>query len=954
MSREKSLPTDSGIDIELLIRRLAEAQSTIEVALAGHVDAVMDPLTGGSILLCHAQRALTESENRYRRLLARMPALIFELDINGTTLFVSDALTDMTGFCAADLTGRNWWETLVPVDWPQTSSALLERCRAGDVTHYEIVVTSKAGAPITLDVNSANRYRSDGRLERLVCCAVDISERKRADDALRQSEAQFRRMCEVSPIGVFACDREGRNLYGNAACRPVIGLGRRGDLGMSWLSAIHPDDRARLTADWQAAIAQQTAYAGEGRSLHADGTVAWWRVNAAPIQDGGRHLGWVGTLQDITSAKHLEQALRDDVVRREFTLAATGIGLWEQDLTTGRVTWSDTMEMIHGIPRRAFPTTLEAFLTLVHPDDRPELVHSLTGTLAEGTAYHTEYRNLRPDGSMHWIEGKARALRDPDGRLSRILGVDQDITKRKLAEVALVESEQAYRSTFDALPVGIAHVSLDGRWLRVNQRLCDLLGYSAAELKKVDFGGLTHPDDLGRDAQAIDQMIAGTLDRLVREKRYRRRDGSFVWTMSIVSLHRDADGEPQYFIPMIEDITERRNLEEQFRQAQKMEAIGQLAGGVAHDFNNVLTAIIGFSELVLASADISEPIRADVEEILNAGQRAAALTRQLLAFSRRQVLQPQILNLNVVVSGMEVMLRRLIGENVELVTHVSGRLGIVNADKGQIEQALMNLAVNARDAMPAGGTLTIEVANVMINAVFNASHPAATIGEHVLLAISDTGIGMNSTILAHLFEPFYTTKERGKGTGLGLATVYGVVKQSQGFIQVESEPGRGTKFKIYLPVSQHQPMVVERGLTGPSHRTGTETILLVEDQSEVRVVVRQVLVRHGYTVIAASSGAEALALLEEHAGPVDLLLTDIVMPHMSGHELARRVTTYRRELRVLYMSGYIDNIVSEPTVRGSGPAFIQKPFTPQRLLEGVREILDARHPRPFEQPSPRR
>jgi two-component system cell cycle sensor histidine kinase/response regulator CckA len=505
--------------------------------------------------------------------------------------------------------------------------------------------------------------------------------------------------------------------------------------------------------------------------------------------------------------------------------------------------------------------------------------------------------------------------------------------------ILVAEIERVYQSMFEEALIGIAQTSLSGRFLRVNPHLCDLLGYTHDELAALDFAAVSHPDEVEDDLDAKRALVAGDMHRYSREKRYRTKAGTYCWTQLTVSLHRGPDGEPAYFIAIVEDITNRRNLEQQLRQTQKMEAIGRLAGGIAHDFNNLLTAIVGYSELVLKQVAPDDPLYSDIQEIRRAGHSAASLTRQLLAFSRMQVLHPQILDLNAIVSRMNTLLRRLIGEEIRLEQTLAQRLDRVRADPGRVEQVVLNLALNARDAMPRGGTLSIETANVQLDAAYVAEHPGSTPGLHVMLAIRDTGIGMDRTVLEHLFEPFYTTKELGKGTGLGLATVYGIVKQSGGSIEVRSQPGQGTTFRILLPradstgdMPHAEPLPVVAG--------GTETILLVEDEREVRVVIREVLTRHGYRVISAASGAEALEATKRHAGGIDLLLTDVVMPGMNGRELGEAFLALEPRGRVLFMSGYTDEGVGlQGIVERRVAAYIQKPFAPHVLLQKIRELL---------------
>jgi PAS domain S-box-containing protein len=700
-------------------------------------------------------------------------------------------------------------------------------------------------------------------------------------------------------------------------------------------------------------------------------------------------------------------------------------------------------------------------VSMLVPPDVALTVPALLERIREGECIRQhEILCLRKDGNTVSVLLTISPVRGRDGHIVGASTVAHDITERKRVQAALTESEAEYRSTFDEAPVGIAHTSLTGRWLRVNERLRLLLGYSHEQLHATDFAALTHPEDVEHNTDARDRLVAGEITHYAREKRYRRVDGVYVWVHLTVSLHRDTAGEPKYFIVVVEDVSElkqaqqeldhifnlspdmictsdyhgyflrtnatwtqvlgysaeqlqgrpfltfvhpddraatvaeftrltqgqatfgftnrfrtsggayrwiewhgkadqaaqviyavardqtgRRLLEEQLRQAQKMDAVGQLAGGIAHDFNNLLTAILGFAEMTIAQLPPADPMRDDVQQILNAGQSAASLTQQLLAFSRKQMLDPQILDLNALVDGMQTLLRRVIGEDVDLVTMLGERISRIKADRGQLEQVIMNLAVNARDAMPSGGTLRITTQTVDLDDAFVAAHRGATRGPHVRLTLSDTGTGMDPEVLAHLFEPFFTTKERGKGTGLGLATVYGIVKQSGGYISVESAQAEGTSFLINFPSVSIAPGIVVATETPARAVSGTETILLVEDQQEVRDVVRQALQRHGYDVLEAADGQAALVLLANRHSPIHLLLTDVVMPNMSGRELVDRITQHDKSIRVLYTSGYTDDAIVRHGVLDPGIDFLQKPFTPDQLLAKVRDVLDRPGPR---------
>ena len=533
------------------------------------------------------------------------------------------------------------------------------------------------------------------------------------------------------------------------------------------------------------------------------------------------------------------------------------------------------------------------------------------------------YREERP--AAH--EGPfLREERDLIQTVAEMVSVHVD---RWTARDALRSEVAHFRAIFDRAPIGIAVVRMDARLIRSNRALQAFLGYSEAELAELTFPALTHPDDVETDLELFASLLAGDRDSYELEKRYLRKDGTIVWGNLRVSLV-DLGGDTRNVMGMVEDVTARKaaeaqraQLEAQLRQAQKMEAVGRLAGGVAHDFNNILT-IIAFNCELLLFGDAESPTDA-VIEIRQAAERATLLTRQLLAFSRKTVLRPVVIDLDKLVAGMESMLRRLIGEDVTLVTRLAGADAHVRADAGQLEQVLMNLAVNARDAMPRGGTLTLEVRT-------------ADIG-FVELAVSDTGVGMDPETQARIFEPFFTTKEEDRGTGLGLSVVFGIVEQSGGRIEVASEPGHGATFRIRLPRATEAVLApTSAPITAPS--IGTETILVVEDDETLRKLVRVMLQSQGYQVLEARDGAEALARALDHPGSIQLLVTDVVLPGQPGREIAEQLRVRRPELEVLFISGYNDDALVRNGVLHGDIGFLQKPFSPSALGRKVREILD--------------
>jgi PAS domain S-box-containing protein len=535
---------------------------------------------------------------------------------------------------------------------------------------------------------------------------------------------------------------------------------------------------------------------------------------------------------------------------------------------------------------------------------------------------------------------RASVVLDGAGRAVRMIGAMMDITDRKRAEAALRETNETLRTLIQASPLAIA--VLDGQekirmWNAAAERIFgwkphEVLGRTLPAAG--DFAGFTRRALQGESLATLE--FTGT-----------RKGGAPVELSVSMAPLRGAQGEITGAMAVIADITERRQaesqkgqLEEQLRQSQKMEAVGRLAGGVAHDFNNLMTAVSGYAELLQAHFSPGEAAREYVDEILKSSSRATQVTRQLLAFSRRQVLQPKVIDLNSVVQNMDGLLRRLIGEDIELHTSSDPHLAAVKADQGQIEQVIMNLAVNARDAMPNGGRLSIETRNVELDSCYNDRHGRMRHGPHVLLAVTDTGIGMDPETQSHLFEPFFTTKETDKGTGLGLATVYGIVKQSGGDVWVYSEVGRGTCFKIYFPRVDEGPDRASKGAPQGRPTAGRETVLLAEDSDVVRRLLHEILTAQGYTLLEARHGAEALQMSRGYPGKIDLLVTDMVMPQMSGRELAHHLAPERPDMKILYMSGYTEEAIARDGVLDPGTAFLEKPFTPASISRKVRELLD--------------
>jgi two-component system cell cycle sensor histidine kinase/response regulator CckA len=707
---------------------------------------------------------------------------------------------------------------------------------------------------------------------------------------------------------------------------------------------VHPDDRSRILDASASSIVQVQDYRREYRAVAADGRVVWLadvvRVVTGP---DGRASRLRGVMLDITDRVRAEQAhLHSEEQARIIAENIVGL-LWMSDPGKRALSYvGPQYEEIWGRPREALLADPLAWLDAVHPEDRGRVRASALEKQVLGQFDET-YRVVRPDGTERWVHDRAFPVKDASGKVTRIVGIAEDITDRRRAEERLRLSEERFRVVSHATSDAVYdYDAVTGRvWWSAGHR--ELFGQPPGSLDETaaDWLERVHPADRARIRASLEAGMAGTDNRWTEEYRYRRGDGSHAEVQDRGWFLRDREGRVVRMIGAVMDVTRRKDLERELRQSQKMEAVGRLAGGVSHDFNNLLTAILGYTELLLARVPPGDPMAKELSEIERAGQRAATLTRQLLAFSRRQVLQPRVVDLNALVSGMEELLRRLVGEQVELEFSRDASAGLVRVDRGQLEQVVLNLVVNARDALPSGGVVTVATGAAPPGTTAPGAAADAPVGEWTMLEVRDGGIGMDASVQARLFEPFFTTKGPGKGTGLGLSTVYGIVRQSGGFVRVDSAPGRGSAFRVFLPrVVEGVADPAAPEAKGPVAR-GTETVLLVEDEQVVRTLVREILSSRGYRVLEAAGGEAAIRAAEEFDGPIHLLLTDVVMPRMSGRQLAERLLPLRPHMRVLYMSGYTDNSIVHHGVLDPGIAFLEKPVTPDKLARKVREVLDS-------------
>jgi two-component system cell cycle sensor histidine kinase/response regulator CckA len=768
------------------------------------------------------------------------------------------------------------------------------------------------------------------------------AERSAASTA--ESEERYRTLFEYAPDGIITADSDQYYLDANPSMCRMLGYTHTELIGLHASDIV--TEQSALPEAFREIMDSSTSH-HQWQMRRKDGSVFDADVIATAMP-GGNLLGVIRDVSERRSAEQLKQRQTDLIDSQRLRLnniVANVPGVvfeaWmKSDEATEQVNFvSDYVETLLGFTVDEWLEKPNFWLSIVHPEDIERVRRTAEADFSAGALVSKrQFRWVAKDGRVVWVESTSSVIKDLAGRPVGRRGVTVDISDRMQAEKELRESEERYRDLVENAHDIIYTQDLSGRYTSVNQAVERLTGFTREESLTMDIADAVAPEYLDRAREMFVRKLAGE-EVTAYELEIVAKDGHRV-AVEINTRLITEQGVPISIQGIARDVSERNRLEEQFRQSQKMEAIGQLAGGIAHDFNNLLTVITGYCELSLQKLRKDDPLRSQQSQILKASERAAGLTRQLLAFSRKQLLQLTILDLNDVVSDVERMLHRLIGEHIELLADLETDLCSVKADRTQIEQLLINLAVNARDAMPEGGHLTIQTKAVDVDELLMRQYPALKTGRYAMIAVSDNGTGMDEATQSRIFEPFFTTKETGKGTGLGLSTVYGIVKQSEGNILVSSKLGFGTTFKIYLPCVDVAAPARPIDTDLADDLKGRETILLVEDEEIVRTLTCEILEMYGYRVLSTSGGLSAILLAQGEGKAIDLLLTDVVMPGMSGPETAARITARCPEMTVLYMSGYIDNEIVRAGVLTGDVNFIPKPFSPKVLARKIREVLD--------------
>jgi len=897
-------------------------------------------------------RSVQASADHLKLLTDSAPIGIFRTDADNKYLYTNPRWTEISGIASEDAFGRDW-DTIIasleprgkPLDVADDSADLKGVGRRfelwlPDSTSRIVLVTSEA-------------IRDDGEIVGWVGTLGDVTAETRAEE----ERSRFRSLVQNSRDVIAVIDASGRCTYVSPGIMEVSGYSPEEVIGAMGFDFIHPDDAGIVASHLQeiGGVPDATKTV-EVRTRTKSGEWIWIEIRAANRLDDPSIQGIILNYHDITHRREAEEerllllSQQEELATQlRMLLDSTGEGIYGLD-GTGACTFMNKAgaAFLGGEPEDFIGQNMHELTHHSHADGSayPVVDSPITQMLSTGLPVDVPGDLLfRADGTSFPVDLSAHPI-GGDGADQGGVVAFQDVTLRRKMEEELRQSEQLFRGAFDAAQTGIALTAVDGlTFVDVNRALCEMLGYSKDELLELDWRQIAHPEDLELDHTELSESSEARGVAEHRSKRYVRKDGESITVEMSESLVRGPEGLPMYFVTHANDVSQRdraasetETLEAALVQAQKMEAVGQLAGGVAHDFNNILSVILNYARFAGEGLKPDDERLADIQEISKAGEKAASLVHQLLAFSRKEIVEERVIDLNAVVTDVYQILSRSLGEDIDLVFKAFEGLPPVNADPGRIEQVLLNLAVNARDAMPNGGVLNIATGTESIG---TDSLSSLTRGDYVWITVSDSGMGMDEATVERIFDPFFTTKGPGEGSGMGLASAYGIIEQAGGGLFVESKRGVGTTFSIYLPESDDlvDSKVDEESVDAIR---GSETILLVEDEDAVRELVARILRKQGYRVLPYSNGSEALEYCRTNAATIDLLLTDVVMPKMSGKELAEEATSVRGDLTTLFMSGYTDELIAQRGVASSGENLITKPFNPEKLLLTVRSLLDSK------------
>jgi PAS domain S-box-containing protein len=905
-------------------------------------------LSSDIIESANVPQELREKDKLFRTAIKHSPiAIVVSEGIDQIVIMVNDRFTDLFGYTKEDVPDvAVWWALAYPdkayrekisIRWTKA----VEKSFSGQshVEPMEVSIACKDGSLKEVSVEAA----TVGEVN--IVTFVDMTEHNQNEEILHKSHEMLKRTEAIANIGSWEWDVQNDQAQWSEELFRIFGRHpAEGEPSFAEQSEFYVNEDFQYLKDAVERCAKQgTPYEIEVRAIQTDGEIRHCVSRGQPQYDeNGKVFRVFGSFQDITDRKQTEEVLKLNYELLHIAGETAKFGGWSVDLEKNICTWSDAVADLHDVPQGYAPPVQEA-INFYAPEWREKITQCFSACAKDGIPYDEVMEIITQKGKRVWVRATGRSVKNENDKIIKVQGSFQDITEHKLAEEALKASEKKYQSLFQNAQVALFRNRLsDGKVLEINERYAKMAGYSTIEECMAEFNAANAwVDPNGRKELLMILQENGFVSDY--ETEIIRKDGTNIW----ISFSATIFPEQGFLEGSIVEITERKRseieqekLQAQLIQAQKMESVGRLAGGVAHDFNNMLSIILGNAEIIMEDIDPSNPLVTNLEEIYKAAERSTNLTRQLLAFARKQTIDPKVLNLNHILDDMLKMLKRLIGEDIDLTWQPAQNLCFVKIDPSQIDQILANLCINARDAIKSVGKITIETDNSSFDEAYCKEHIGFNPGDYVMMAVSDNGSGMDKKTLDNLFEPFFTTKNIGQGTGLGLATVYGIVKQNDGFINVYSEPGEGTTFKIYLPAYLETAASKPKNLKKTS-LTGNETILLVEDETAILRMTRMMLERLGYTVLTASAPKEAISIVEaSNINTIHLLMTDVVMPEMNGRDLSKKLLRMYPGLKCLFMSGYTANVIAHHGVLDTGVQFINKPFSKQDLATKLREVLD--------------
>lgn len=897
-----------------------------------------------------AERRLAESEETYRMLTQNMIEFVFISDMDLNITFMTETSVNIIGYTPEEMIGKNIWEFYSEGDRERIENIIAEELEKGPPhtgRTVELKLFHKEGREVPVEANSKILYDDEGRPTEIQGTIRDITERKEAESALVKAQSLLRSVIEQSPIPMIIAEPDGTINIFNQATLEILGIeneySKADEVNLFTLKQTWQDydlDGNPIPIEEQPlamSLKGITTRGKEVKVVRKDGTERYRVLDATPIYDGeGKLIAGFVIFPDITERKIAENSIRDSEERFRIAAESASDLIYEWDITTDDLYWFGDIDGALGYEDDEFERTLGAWLESIHPDDRERLAEMAERHRKTGEPISTEYRIRRKDGSWRYWTDHGSAMLDDSGRPVKVIGACKDITGRKAAETALRESEEKYKNLFENSIEPVYTVDLRGNFTSINKAFEDVWGYKRDEIIGSSYKNYGDPETALEVFNAYNHLYR--TGEPVKDLTYRmlKKDGEEIIVEAYVNVVRKGD-EIVGFQGTLRDITERKRMEEQLLRAQKMEAIGTLAGGIAHDFNNILATILGYASFLKSKAEKGGAVHGGLAAIESSTMRASELTSQLLAYSKKEKLEVRPININRIAGEVHSFIAKTFDKSIEIVLKTKRGLSTIEGDESQLYQVVMNLAINARDAMPDGGTFEMRTYSESFKEGVEKSYFVIEPGDYVCMKFTDTGIGMDEETLKRVFEPYFTTKADKGGTGLGMSVVFGIVNGHDGHIEIESMPGKGTEITVYFPASKKKEDVIEEE-TDVEVR-GSETLLIIDDEKDILRMAESVLTEYGYKTYCVSSGREGLRTFVEKKDQIDLVILDIKMPDMGGREVLEEMVKIDPEVSVLLSSGYSDEDQHHELLRMGAVGFIGKPFIVDRLLRKVRNIL---------------